>query len=280
VQDALFRSVTRDYLTTIGAVMKEGRPFTGADHAASTPVVIINAHFARMHWGERSPLGEQIRFGGNRNRAFTVVGVVNDIRERGLDVPMKPGAYVMIEQGNGGPVVFLALRTVTEPTELGKAASEAVWSVDRDQPIAALGTMAGLVDAQLGSRDLQRTLLAIFAALALFLAALGIYGVLSYLVTQRAREIGLRKLGAEAGQVARMFVAQGLGLTLAGVLAGLVVSVPVGLLMRSMLYGMAPGDLRIYVAVGALLSVVAALACYVPARRSSRLDPMESLRDQ
>jgi putative ABC transport system permease protein len=280
-QDALYRPVTRDYFATIGAGLKEGRSFIPEDHAGSPLVVVINDYLARLHWGDRTALGGRISLGGERGRMFTVAGVLNDVRERGLELPMKPGVYVLIEQENAGTGAFLAVRTETDPLALAKGVTEAVWSVDRDQPVSNITTMDAIVDERLENRDLQMTLLGIFAGFALSLASLGIYGVLSYLVTQRVREIGLRMaLGANTRQVTRMFVAQGLALTGAGLVVGVIVSLLAGRLMRAMLYGVASTDVRTYLAVTALLCGVASMACYVPARRAARVDPMRALREE
>src|SRR5262249_24418793 len=154
-------------------------------------------------------LGSRVRFG---DRTYTVVGVVKDVRERGIDAPQKPGMYPMIEQVNATGGAFLAVRTESDPLLMAKAASEAIWSVDKDQPISALRSMDTILESQVSNRNLQMTLLSIFAGLALLLASLGVYGLLSYLVTQRIREVGLRMaLGASAPQVVWMFARQGVG---------------------------------------------------------------------
>src|SRR5262245_57853120 len=159
---------------------------------------------------------------------------MTDVLERGLDLPMKPGAYMMIEQANAGGGGYLAVRTRTDPMALAKAVVDAVWSVDKDQPVSMIRSMDAIVDEQMEGRNLQMTLLTIFAGLALSLACLGIYGVLSYLVRQRLREIGLRMaLGASAQQVAQMFAGQGLALTVAGLVVGLAISLMTGRAMRT-----------------------------------------------
>lgn len=280
-QDTLYRPVTRDYLATIGAVLNEGRAFSADDRPTSPLVAVINEHFARLHWGEQSPLGHRIRLGGNAERTYTIVGVVKDLRERGLEFPMKPGTYVLIEQADAGGGAFLVVRTSSEPLAQAKAVSDALWSVDSDQPISLLRSMDMVVEATLEDRSLEMSLLTVFAGLALVLASLGIYGVLSYLVTQRTSEIGLRMaLGASTRQVTRMFVGHGLGLTAAGAAIGVIVSVNIARAMQTMLYEVTPTDPTIYLAVLAVLSAVALAACYLPARRASRVDPMAALREE
>jgi putative ABC transport system permease protein len=281
VQDTLYRPVTRDYFATIGATRIDGRDFGADDRPDSPPVAIINEHFARAYWGTRSPVGDGIRLSGSNGRRYTIVGVVKDIRERGIDAPMKAATYVMVEQANANPGAFLAVRTETDPLSLARAVTTAVWSVDPHQPVSLVRSMDDIVDEVLTNRNLNMTLLSVFAGLALLLASLGIYGVLSYVVTERTREIGLRMaLGASAGGVATSFVRQGLVLTAIGVAAGLVAALAGARTMGTMLYGVASTDMRIYLGCIALLSSVAAGACYLPARRAARVDPIVALREE
>ena len=243
-------------------------------------MAIINEHFARAYWGTRSPVGDRIRIGGGE-RPYTIVGVVKDIRERGIGVPMKVATYVMIEQANANSGAFLAVRTETDPLSLARAVTTALWSVDPHQPVYLVRSMDDIVDGMLNNRNLNMTLLSVFAALALLLASLGIYGVLSYVVTERTREIGMRMaLGASAGGIATSFVRQGLVLTAIGVAAGLAAALAGARTMGTMLYGVAPTDMRIYLACIAVLCSVAAVACYLPARRAARVDPIVALREE
>jgi predicted permease len=278
VQDALYRPVTREYFSTIGASLKEGRTFTAEDRATAPPVAVINEHMARLHWGDASPLGLRIRLGG-RDIPCTVIGVVKDLNERGVLQPQKAGVYVLMEQGNSGPGAFLAVRTASDPMAMARSVSNAVWSLDRNMPMSMVRTMEMIVERQLQGRSLQMNLLLAFAALAVTLASLGIYGVLSYLVTQQTREIGVHMaLGATTRQVARKFVARGAALTAIGVTLGAVIALLLARSMQSMLFGVAPTDPAVYLGVAAVLSTVAMVACYLPARRASRVDPMAALR--
>jgi predicted permease len=279
-QDTLYRPVTRDYFATIGATVKEGRAFNADDRAGTPRVAVINEHFARQHWNGASPIGDRIRLGGPNGRTFTIVGVVKDLRERGLEMAMKPATYMMIEQGEANPGAFLVVRTETEPLAQSKAVIGAIRSVDPNQPVTLVRSMDDIVDVALQGRNLQMTLLSVFAGLALLLASLGIYGVLSYVVSQRTREIGMRMaLGASAAGVARAFVRQGLILTTAGLTIGVIASIVMARAMRTMLYEVAPTDLRIYVAGVGILCTVAMMACYLPARRAARIDPIVALRE-
>jgi putative ABC transport system permease protein len=281
VQDTLYRPVTRDYFATVGATRSDGRDFGADDRADSPPVAVINEHFARAYWGARSPVGDRIRLSGGNGRAYSIVGVIKDIRERGIDAPMKAATYVMVEQANANPGAMLVVRTDTEPLTQTRAVTSAIWSVDPQQPVSAVRSMDDIVDGTLSNRNLQMTLLTVFAGLALLLASLGIYGVLSYVVTERTREIGMRMaLGASTRGIATSFVRQGLVLTAVGLIVGLAASVVGAGMMGTMLYGVAPTDARIHVVSAVILCSVAALACYLPARRASRVDPIVALRDE
>jgi len=196
---------------------------------------------------------------------------------------MKPAVYLPVVQVPKGWNIpsQLAIRTSMNPLAVAEAAREVIWSVDRDQPISDVRTMDDIVDLEVADHKQQTTLLGAFAALALVLATLGIYGVLSYAVTQRTREIGLRMaLGANAGDVTRMVVGQGLALTALGIAIGLAAAFALTRTMTKLLVGVVAGDPTVYTAVAALLAVVAFVACYIPAFRASRVDPMIALRDE
>jgi putative ABC transport system permease protein len=168
-----------------------------------------------------------------------------------------------------------------DPTAIAKAARDAIWAVDRDQPVSDVRTMEDIVDLEVSDHKQQSTLLGAFAALALVLASLGIYGVLSYAVTQRTREIGVRMaLGASSGNVTRMVVGQGIVLTVAGIAIGTAVALAVTRSMTKLLVGVRAADPAIYASVAAVLAIVALAACYIPAARASRVDPMIALREE
>jgi putative ABC transport system permease protein len=196
---------------------------------------------------------------------------------------MKPAVYLPVVQvPNGWNIPSqLAIRTSMNPLSVAKAAREAIWSIDRDLPISDVRTMDDIVDLEVADHKQQTTLLGAFAALALVLASLGIYGVLSYAVTQRTREIGLRMaLGADAGDVTRMVVGQGLALAGLGIVIGVVAAFGLTRTMTKLLVGVAAGDPAVYASVAALLALVAFVACYIPAFRAARVDPMIALRDE
>ena len=281
-QDAVFRTGTPGHLRLLGVQVLEGRLLDERDGPGGSPATVINETFARTYWPGTSPLGARIRFGGATAPWRTVVGVVKDVRERGFDQSAKPGAYVVYSQlGNAWIPDVLAVRASGRLAALVAPIRDIVAEVDREQPVAAIRTMEEIVDQAVVGRRQQMTLLAAFAGLALLLAAVGLYGVLSYAVTRRRREIGVRMaLGASRPAVIGMIIRHGLLLTGAGLGTGFVLAWLVTRTMSTMLYDVAATDLATFAGVFVVLTVVAAAACAVPALRASRLDPMEVLRQE
>jgi len=281
--DALYREVTNDYLQTLRVRILQGRLFGVEERANSLPVVIINQTFQQQYWPNESPLGKRIQTSGENTPWQTIIGVVADVRERGLELDMKPAVYLPVVQlpfGWNNPHQ-LAIRTAIDPHLAARAAREAIWAVDRDQPVADVRTMDDIVDLEVANHKEQTALLGTFASLALVLASLGIYGVLSYAVTLRMREIGVRvALGASAGDVTRMVVGRGIALTAFGIAIGTGIALVVTRSMTQLLVGVKAADPAIYGAVAALLSMVALTACYLPAARAARVDPIVALREE
>jgi predicted permease len=281
--DALFRVGSAKYLQTLGVKLIEGRLFTESDTLSAAPVFIINETMARHYWPHESAVGHRISFRSGPTPVWTtVVGVVADVQERGYDIAMKPGIYTPITPlDDGWSPDTLIVRTAGEPTALAPAIRRIVASIDPDQPISELRTMDEIVDLNVADRQQQMTLLGSFAALALILASIGLYGVLSYAVTQRSREIGLRMaLGASAASVIRMIIARGLALTGIGLAIGLVAAWLATRAMKNLLYGVAATDPFTFGAVAFLLAFIALIACWAPARRASRVDPIVVLREE
>ena len=284
--DVMLRIATDDYLSTVlGAKLRYGRFFDKQDGPDTQPVVIINSLMAQRFWPGRNPVGQKIRvpsFGGADENWRTIVGVVEDVKERGFDAGMKIAAYVLAAQESRVMFpTFLAIRTDVEPMSIAAAVRAAVLAVDPEQSIYRLRPMEEIVGAQVENRSLQRTLLVVFAGLALFIAAVGLYGVLSYRVTNRTREIGVRvALGATSTRVARMVLGQGIALTGVGLLIGVLASAALARLIEAQLYGVKSTDTMTYVAVAATVALISLLACYLPARRAARVDPMVALRDE
>ena len=282
-QDALFRLVSHDYLQTIGARLRAGRFLDDRDRQNAAPAVVINDALAREYWPGESPLGHRIDTGTGDGAPLwmTIVGVVEDIKERGLDFGPRPAVYVPYAQTT---IAFfqpseIAIRTSGRPEDLAGALQRAVWSIDSEQPVSAIQTMEEIVDTELADRSQMLTLLGIFAALALLLAALGIYSVLSYLVVQNRREIGLRMaIGASPRVVVREILARSAGLTAVGIVAGLAVAFATTRWLGSLLFNVSPLDPVILTSVSALIAGVSFLASFLPARRAAAMDPMQVLR--
>jgi putative ABC transport system permease protein len=280
-QDSLFRVGTADYLKTLGVRLLEGRLLLDSDNRDAPRVMVINETFARKHWPGESALGRRVRFGSNDSWR-TIVGVVRDVRERGYELEMKPGTYVAYaQQLTDWFPESLVIRTSEEPTAIAPTVRRIIAGVDPDQPVAAVRTMREIVDLDVADRTDQTRLVGAFAGLALLLAGIGLYGVLSYGVSQRAREIGLRMaLGASAGSVTRLVIGRGLTLTALGLGLGLALAWAVARSLTTLLYGVEAADPSTFAAVIALLSLVALAACAVPAVRAARVDPMEVLRQE
>ncbi len=284
-QVALIRNVSRDYLATVGARLREGRWFDLSDQKTSVPVAIVNEAFANRHFPDRSPLGQRFKFGelSEKGYWYTIVGVVRQIPENGVLDEVKAAVYRVYEQCDqiGDLNAGFVVRTDVEPSSLVPAIRHAIWSLDRNQPLARFQTLDAIIDRQLATPSQGTALLGAFALLALLLASLGIYGVLSYTVTQRTNEIGLRMaLGATSGAIMRTFGRRGLVLTLTGLTIGLVLAAIASRLMSTLLYGFQPDYLTNAIIVSAMLLGVASLACLVPARRAARIDPLIALRQE
>ena len=249
-------------------------------------MAIINEPFANRHFSGRSPLGQRFKFGelDEKGYWYTIVGVVKEIRESGVLEELKPAIYRVFEQCDQSrrpPNAGIVVRTAVEPASIISAVRQAIWSIDRNQPVARIQTMEEIVDRQLSTPSQSTALLSAFALLALLLASLGIYGVLSYAVTQRTNEIGVRMaLGATSSEILLSFGRRGLALTLTGLAIGLVLAAIAARSMTSLLYGFRPDYVPTVTAVSLILLGVAALACFVPARRASRVDPVIALRNE
>jgi predicted permease len=282
-QVALMRVVSRDYFRTIGAGLREGRFFDSSDRRSESPVAIVNESFAKRNFPGRSAIGARFQYGQLNEKGYwyTIVGVVKEVREVGMAEELRPTVYRVLEQTDqvGDEPSGIVVRTSAEPSLTVSAIRQAVWSVDKNQPIWRVQTLDAMLDSQLSTPSQSTMLMSAFALLALLLASLGLYGVLSYAVTQRTNEIGVRMaLGATSGGILFSFGKRGLTLTLAGLVIGLVLAAITARSMTSLLYGFRPDYVPVVTVVSLTLLVVATLACYVPARRASRVDPIVALR--
>jgi putative ABC transport system permease protein len=280
--------VTDGYLEAMGERLVRGRPITAADTSDTQLVALVNEELARRYWSGRDPIGGRLRIGGgNQQRPWvTVVGVVADVRHNGLTEVVKEKFYVPHTQWHksvGNPIrgMSLVVKTEIDPASLVAPIRQEVHSLDPNLPIANVRTMSEVVDATLSSPRFTGVLLATFAAIALVLSAIGVYGVLSYLVSRRTREIGIRlAIGAGRGEVLRMVLANGLILALLGIAAGLAVAFAVTRFMRSLLHGVSPFDPLTFAVVGGVLTAVAILSSLVPAWRATRVDPVVALKTE
>ena len=284
-QVALSRVVTRDYFPTIGASLREGRFFDASDVRSDAPAAVVNETFANKHFPGRTPVGERVKFGrlGAQGYWYSIVGVVNEIRERGVAEDLRPAIYRLHEQAdqtNDHPSGFV-VRTAVPPASIAPAIREAIWSLDRHQPVARLQTIEDIVSRQLAVPTQNTILLGAFALLALTLAALGLYGVLSYAVAERTNEIGVRMaLGASGRDILLSFGARGLALTLSGLLIGVVLALSSARLITTLLYGFEPDYAGALAVVSGVLIAVSTIASFVPARRASRVDPNVALQHE
>jgi predicted permease len=284
-QVALMRVVTRDYLSTIGARLRDGRFFEMSDQRSVLPVAIVNETFANRAFPGHSAIGARFQYGRLNDKGYwyTIVGVVKEIREVGMEEELRPAVYRLLEHSDqvGSEPSGIVVRTSVEPESIVAAVRQAIWSVDKNQPIARVQTVEEIVDRQLATSSQSGGLMSAFALLALFLASLGLYGVLSYAVTQRTNEIGVRMaLGATSNDILLSFGRRGMALTLAGLAIGLVLAAIAARLMTTLFYGFRPDYVPAVAVVSLVLLAVAALACLVPARRASRIDPMVALQHE
>ena len=282
--DANHRQVSANYLQTMSIPLRQGRYFTVQDNERSMPVAIVNETMAREYWPNGDAVGRRFTLGepDEEEPWFTIVGVVADVRQMGIDVPVKAEMY--LPYGQIAAYDFyaprdLALRTNGDPSSLMGAVRQAIRSVDPDQPVSNVATMDEVLGREASQRRLGMILLTAFAVLALLLASLGIYGVLAYFVTQHRNEIGVRlALGATPSNILLLVLQKGMKLTLLGVAIGLAASFVFTRLMASLLFGVKALDPLTFAAVPLLLAFVALLACWIPARRAAKVDPVVALR--
>jgi putative ABC transport system permease protein len=279
---ALFRVVSPDYFRAMGIPLRRGRFFDTRDSADAQPAVLINRRFAEQYWPGEDAIGRRLKVGplDSPNAWLTVVGVVGDVRQTGL-YEQKLEFYVPYAQERRSFMAprDLVVRSKRDPAVIAAAVRNAVWSVDKDQPVSNVRTLDQVFAAAISQERFQALMLGLFAALALLLACVGLYGVISYAVVQRTHEIGVRMaLGAQPLDVLRLVIRQGMTLTLAGLVVGIVAGTLVTRVLSDLLFGVTPRDPLTFAGVPVLLLVVAFFACYIPARRATRIDPLTALR--
>ena len=282
-----YRVASAGYFRAMKIPLVAGREFTEHDTAQTVPVALISQSLARRHWHDSSPLGAHLRIDDNDQapRAVEIVGVVGDVRHLGLDGEPSPHIYLPVQQTHEDSVVWLTnnqywlLRTAVDPLALQSSVRREIQAVDRDAPASDIRTMEQLLDASVAARRFSLWLMAVFAGAALLLAAAGLYGVIAQGVSQRTQEIGIRMtLGAKRSDVVKLVIGQGMGLALAGIALGLLGACALTGWMKALLFHVPATDPLTFVSTAALLGLVALLACYVPARRAAKVDPLLALR--
>jgi len=274
-----------EYFSTIGIPVKRGRAFTDDDTAGTPRVVVITESAAREFFPGEDPIGKTIRLGwgkgpGRPRAGGQIVGIVGDVKDAGLNEPDPPQVYLPYRQWTVGSMTVL-LETSVPPTSLVESARAQVYAIDPNLPLSNVNTLDGILARSVSQQRFYMLLLAIFAGVALVLAAIGIFGVLSYAVSQRTREIGIRlALGAQTRAVIGLVVRQAMLLVAVGVASGTLLGLFVSQTMTKMLFDVAPTDPTTFASVAAVLAGVALFAAYIPARRATRVDPIVALRSE
>ena len=267
--------VSPEFFQTMGLRLMRGRGFAVTDVDGQPPVVIINERLASQ-FGDGDPIGRRINLG----EWVTIVGVVSDVRRQSLDAAPKPAVYLPYQQFVL-PYMSVVVRTDAPPAAVASAVKTAVRAIDPDLPVETVRSIEDIIETSTGQPRFRATILLAFASLALLLAAVGVYGLISFSVSQRTAEMGVRMaLGASPGQVGALVMRQGLLLAASGVVLGLALAAAVGRVIAGLLFETSATDPRLYAALGTLLLTIAALACYVPARRAMRVDPMRAFASE
>ena len=274
------KMVTGDYFRAVGQALLAGRDFTSADRPATDAPLVVNDAFARQYFGSAAgAIGQRVRTGRRGGPWVPIAGVVSDVRTESLDKPAEPAFYALVT-GNSMPALMVAVRTKGDPLSIASAVREAVWSVDRNVPIADLQTMRTLVGTTLARPRLLLTLLTAFAVSGLALGAIGVYGVVAFAVARRRREIGIRMaLGATRGSVVRLVLRESAGYAAAGVAAGMALAFTASGMMKGLLFEVSPTDGATYAMLAAGVAALVLVASYGPARRAASVNPVDSLRN-
>jgi len=282
---ANFIPVGPDYFDAVGVRVVSGRKFTPQDDQDHPGVAIVNESFVKHYLPNENALGQRMRpsppkriWDNQRLTSFEIVGIVRDVKLAGLEAPSEPAYYLPASQAPLQDMTLL-VRTTSDPLALVGSVRSAVLSIDPNQPISNVSTLDKVVDDSIAQRRLNMLLMGLFGGLAMLLSAVGIYGLLSHAVTQRTQEMGIRMaLGAQVGDVLKLVLRQGMMLALAGEAIGLIGAFVLTRLIRGLLFGVTPNDATTFVAVAGVLAIVALLACYLPARRATKVDPLVALR--
>jgi putative ABC transport system permease protein len=274
------RAVSPDLFRAMGIRLLRGRVFDERDTANNKLAVVINQTAVNMYWPNEDPIGKTLNMPWGEPMIGEIVGIVEDVRLVSLDAAPRTTLYWNYLQFPYGSM-NLVVRTANDPRQLAPAIRAELRAIDKDQPVASIRTMSDVLSSSVASPRFNTTLLLVFAGLALLLASVGIYGVMSFSVTQRTHEIGIRiALGARPAEVRRMVIAHGMTLAAAGIAVGIAGSLALTRLMTTLLYQVKATDPGTFALVAALLALVAFLANYLPARRATRIDPLAALRHE
>ncbi len=272
------RTATPDYLQAIGIPVLQGRSFTEQDGENTPLVAVVDERIARLLWPKGSALSKRLRVAGSTNSWAEIVGVVGHIRHESLDMDERPQVYWNYRQ-RARDRMAMVVRTAQSPDSLVPAVLAAIRSVDPDQAPYAVRAMSEVLDQSVASRWLNAVLLSIFASVSLLLASMGLFGVIAWMVNRRTRELGIRlALGAQKRDVLGLVLRQGMKMAGSGIAIGFVGALALTRLLESLLFGVGPTDPVTFAIIPMLLFTVALLACWLPARRASNVDPMEALR--
>jgi putative ABC transport system permease protein len=270
--------VSIDYFRAMGMRLRAGRNFTEEDSENATPVVVINETYARRKFPGENPIGKPSG-SYDRQRQGTIVGVVADVKRYGLEAEARPEEYHSVLQDAEVRDIYLVVSTAGDPLKSAHTVRQQVWAIDANLPVLDLMSMEQRLADSVAPRRFQMLLFGAFAIVALVIATVGIYGVISYAVSQRTHEIGIRMaLGAQAGDVLRMVISRGMGMALIGVAFGLAAALSLTRVMKNLLFNVSATDPAIFVLISFLLVSVAFIASYIPARRATKVDPLQSLR--
>jgi putative ABC transport system permease protein len=276
--DAEVRVTTPDYFEAIGTGLRRGRLFNFQDDANATRVVLINEAFAKKFLPGEEPIGQRLNFGGGEKETQEIIGIVADVKNDDLDEAVEPIAYSPYAQ-HPWSNISLIIRGTQEPTRLASAVRSEVQALDPNLPVSNITPLDQMIYERTSPKRLMTYILAVFALIALLLASIGVYGVMSYAVTQRTQEIGVRMaLGAQALDVLKLVVKHGMTMALVGVAIGLAGAYALTRLLANLLFKVTPTDLATFAVVTIALIVVALVACYIPARRATKVDPLVALR--
>lgn len=276
---AVYRIIHPNYFQTMGAAFVRGRDFTERDNESSPRVAIINETFARRYWPNEDPIGKRITVNDGDENPREIVGIVKDLKQREWAAEPKPEIYLSHSQASEPRSMTLVVRSASDPLKLAAPVENEIWAIDKNLPVSEIRSMEEVISESVGQQRFNTLLLAIFASVALMLAVVGIYGVMSYMVTQRTHEIGIRlALGAQVSDVFRLVVGQGMTLVLIGIGLGLTGALAVTRALSSLLYGVSTTDPLTLIGVSLLLSAIAFIACLIPARRATKVDPTVALR--